>query len=522
MLSAGTQKINAVSLLAQPRAVSAPVFATCKTRLLEACQPGREARPTAAVCAIHPSVVEDGKLETLLEEQIRAQVRQEQMMKRDTDSLNNLTGLNGLATNGTMGLQSGVFQVASVLPVNYVIQEMEDIFNPENKALLRNVVPGSFPNQLTEEPQPGMGQRRFVVIDENIHALHGARIEEYFAVNGVEIQMLPLPTREANKDFELVYEIARQLEDFGINRRKEPIIAIGGGVCLDVVGLAANLYRRNTPVIKIPTTVMAAIDASIGIKTAVNFNQRKNKMGTYCPPLAVFIDRTFLQTLDQRNLSNGAAEMLKMACVKDDELFHMLEDHGAAFIAQHFQGGTAGKAIRRSIQGMLEELENNLYEHILTRLVDYGHTFSPELEMEALNGGDELLHGEAVNIDMALTTQLSYARGMISLEQRNRVFKVMHSLQLPFWHQACSSELFYKGLKDTVKARDGMQRVPLMNDIGSAQFINDITFDELREASCVLQTVAKANSHALIGDVTSSIVPFAAALEAEVTEPCLV
>ena len=70
------------------------------------------------------------------------------------------------------------------------------------------------------------------------------------------------------------------------------------------------------------------------------------------------------------------------------------------------QGATAGKAIRRSIQGMLEELENNLYEHILTRLVDYGHTFSMELEMAALVSGNELLHGEAVNIDMALTTQV--------------------------------------------------------------------------------------------------------------------
>ena len=88
---------------------------------------------------------------------------------------------------------------------------------------------------------------------------------------------------------------------------------------------------------QIPTTVMGAIDASIGIKTAVNFDNRKNKMGTYCPPLAVFIDRTFLQTLDQRNLSNGAAEMLKMASVKDDALFHMLEEHGADFIKQRFQ-----------------------------------------------------------------------------------------------------------------------------------------------------------------------------------------
>ena len=122
-------------------------------------------------------------------------------------------------------------------------------------------------------------------------------------------------------------------------RRKEPIIAIGGGVCLDVAGLAANLYRRNTPLIKVPTTVMAAVDASIGIKTAVNFHGRKNKMGTYCPPLAVFIDKTFLKTLGDRHLSNGSAEILKMACIKDRELFELLEQHSADLIKTKFQVG---------------------------------------------------------------------------------------------------------------------------------------------------------------------------------------
>lgn len=125
----------------------------------------------------------------------------------------------------------------------------------------------------------------------------------------------------------------------GCGRRKEPIIAIGGGVCLDVAGLAANLYRRNTPLIKVPTTVMAAVDASIGIKTAVNFHGRKNKMGTYCAPLAVFIDKTFLKTIGARHLTNGSAEILKMACIKDAELFELLEKHSAELIQTKFQVG---------------------------------------------------------------------------------------------------------------------------------------------------------------------------------------
>ena len=112
-------------------------------------------------------------------------------------------------------------------------------------------------------------------------------------------------------------------------------------MCLDVAGLAANLYRRNTPLIKIPTTVMAAVDASIGIKTAVNFHGRKNKMGTYCAPLAVFIDKTFLKTIGDRHLTNGSAEILKMACIKDAELFELLEEHSAELIQTKFQVGVA-------------------------------------------------------------------------------------------------------------------------------------------------------------------------------------
>lgn len=408
----------------------------------------------------------------------------------------NRTGLNGLSQYGTVGLSTGTFHVSAVQPINYIIEEVEGLLDPNNKTLLRGVVPDSFPSRLSLDPcQPG--ERRLVVIDDNVFRIYGAQLREYFNVNGVEATIVPLPTMEANKSFDLVHEIARQAEAFKLNRRKEPIIAIGGGVCLDVTGLLANLYRRNTPVIKVPTTLMAAIDASIGIKTAVNFENRKNKLGTYCPPLGVFIDRTFLRTLDQRNISNGAAEMLKMACVKDAPLFHLLEQNAEQLRATSFQDKVASVAMRRSIQGMLEELEPNLWEHILCRLVDYGHTFSPEIEMAALAHGDELLHGEAVNIDMALTTQMSYARGLITAEEHSRVIGIMQRFRLPMWHPVCGPDLFLKGLKDTTKARDGLQRVPLMCGIGCAVFVNDISPAEIYDAAAALQNFAMHCSHSI-------------------------
>lgn len=398
----------------------------------------------------------------------------------------NRTGINGLTACGTEGLSTGSFEVRAVQAVSYSISEVSGLTDLENPALRRGVVPDSFPSQLAAEPTSTIGQRRFVIMDSNVHALHGANFERYFEHHGFEYKLLALPTNESTKSFDLVFEIAEQLELFGINRRKEPVIAIGGGVCLDVAGLAANLFRRNTPVIKVPTTLMAAVDAAVGIKTAVNFHNRKNKMGTYCPPLAVFLDRAYLRTLDQRNLSNGAAEMLKMACIKDYDLFSILEDHSEDILASKFQGPIAGTAMRRSIQGMLEELEPNLWEHVLCRLVDYGHTFSPEIEMAALASDDELLHGEAVNIDMALTTYMSFNRGLISKSERDRVLSVMASLQLPVNHAVCNSKLFMKALTDTTKARDGWQRMPLMKGIGSAVFVNDVSAVEIAAAATAL------------------------------------
>jgi 3-dehydroquinate synthetase len=90
-------------------------------------------------------------------------------------------------------------------------------------------------------------------------------------------------------------------------------------------------------VTQVPTTLMAVVDASIGIKTAVNFHSKKNKLGTYSPPLGVFYDTTFLSTLDERNISNGAAEIMKMACIKDRELFELMEEHAEELVQTRFQ-----------------------------------------------------------------------------------------------------------------------------------------------------------------------------------------
>jgi 3-dehydroquinate synthase len=135
---------------------------------------------------------------------------------------------------------------------------------------------------------------------------------------------------------------------------------------------------------------------------------------------------------------------------------------------------------------MLEELQPNLWETGLERLVDYGHSFSPAIEMAGL---PDLLHGEAVCIDMALTTHIAHRRGLVSDIELSRVMNVMRLLELPVHHTSCTPELLVRALVDTTRHRDGLQRLPLPVGIGGATFVNDVSADELAVAA---ESVARA------------------------------
>lgn len=155
--------------------------------------------------------------------------------------------------------------------------------------------------------------RRLVFIEETVHQLYGDALYSYFNHHRVKARVVSFVATEETKSTATLLHILEEIEKFSPNRRSEPIIGIGGGVCLDLVGLAATLFRRRTPYIRVPTTLLALVDASVGAKTGVNFCNAKNKLGAYVPPVAVFLDNTFLKTLPTRHLSNGVGEILKVS-----------------------------------------------------------------------------------------------------------------------------------------------------------------------------------------------------------------
>ncbi|KAL7536677.1 hypothetical protein ACHAXR_007328 [Thalassiosira sp. AJA248-18] len=331
---------------------------------------------------------------------------------------------------------------------------------------------------------------RFAVVDADVDELYGEKIRAYFTVRGIELTVCVIEGGEAGKRPEAVDTILDQLCAYKL-RRREPFLAIGGGCVLDIAGMAACLYRRGVPFVRVPTTLLAIVDASVGVKNGVDYcccvtdESYKNRVGSFYAPSACLLDPAFIASQDARNISNGFGEILKLALVRSSDLFDLLEAHGRALVDSRFedealkQSGVSSRIIDVSIQIMLEELGPNLWESKLDRCVDYGHTFSKLLEMVP---GADIMHGEAVNVDGFFCAVISYLRGYIDMDTVNRIFNCMKSLNLPTNSSDLELELAWQSCKDAIEHRHGEQRIPLITEIGESVCVSDITEEELERA----------------------------------------
>ena len=349
--------------------------------------------------------------------------------------------------------------------IEYEIENSSDLFDPLNPALLS-----------VGKLEQG---RRFIVVDSNVIKYYGSAIRTYFLQNDIETSIYSFNSGEEFKTVNQYLSILRALDAFPICRRDEPIIAIGGGVLTDVVGFVASSYRRGVPHIKVPTTLMGYVDASIGVKAGINFNGNKNRLGCFVPPIKVLLDRTFLKTLPRRHTLNGVCEILKLAIIKDAELFTLLETHGPQCVESKFQDETGAAILDRSIDGMLEELQPNMLEEELDRRVDFGHTFSYGLETQHETS---LYHGEAVLLDIAISTMLAWNRGLLLAGEVDRIFCLIASLSLPLDPENLQVDMLWRILQERIYHRNGFQRVPLPDGIGGCTFVNDVSLDDLKQA----------------------------------------
>lgn len=354
--------------------------------------------------------------------------------------------------------------------IQYDVTTTTNLFHPTNWALLSR-------GRIEDA-------RRFVVVDENVAKCYADTIRDYFAYHHIEARVVTFPGGEAHKTLEYYLSLVRELDAFPIHRRDEPIIAIGGGVLTDLVGFVAASYRRGVPYIKVPTTLMGYVDASIGIKTGFNINGNKNRLGAFHAPQTVLLDKTLFKTLPRRHLLNGVCEIIKLAVIKDAGLFSLLEEYGPHSVSVHFQNDEGDRILDRAITSMLEELEPNLFEEELARKVDFGHTFSYGLETrhEA-----DLLHGEAVLLDILLSVMIAHDRRLLTGQETNRIFQLVNTLGFEFNLSALDPALLADSLRERTYHRNGLQRVPMPQGIGNCVFVNDITAPEIEVAAKTLE-----------------------------------
>ena len=354
--------------------------------------------------------------------------------------------------------------------VSYEVVDCPGVFDPGNPALL--------------SVGRVEGGRRFVVVDENVYRHHGEQIDRYFSHHGISVHLMLLPGGEQNKSLDNWLAVLRELDTFPLHRRDEPVIAIGGGVITDLVGYAASCYRRGIPHIQVPTTLMGQVDAAVGVKTGINFNGHKNRLGSFAPPARVLRDTHLLTTLPVRHLRNGMAEIIKLAVIKDAGLFARLEYFGVHSLATAFQYSQGVKLIDTAITGMLDELSGNLFEARLARCVDFGHTFSYGLETRF---ADRLLHGEAVLLDILLSVHLACQRNLLAAAEVERVWQLVRNLGMAPDASLLDVERVWHALMDRIEHRNGDQQVPLPAGLGRCVFVNDLTITEVAKAIKALE-----------------------------------
>ncbi|PSF36296.1 3-dehydroquinate synthase [Aphanothece hegewaldii CCALA 016] len=325
--------------------------------------------------------------------------------------------------------------------------------------------------------------RCLMIVDQTVYEIYGEQMQDYFDYHEIELTAFPITIRETDKTLDTLKLIIDQFADFGL-LRKEPVLVVGGGLITDVAGFACSTYRRATNYIRVPTTLIGMIDASVAIKVAVNHGKLKNRLGAYHASQKVILDFSFLRSLPIAQIRNGMAELIKIAVVSNSSIFQALEKYGEELLNTHFGYLNGTPELREighqltydAIKTMLELEVPNLHELDLDRVIAYGHTWSPTLE---LTPQTPMYHGHAVNIDMALSATIAQQRGYITVEERDRILGVMSRIGLALDSDYLTSELLWKATQSISRTRDGLLRAAAPKPIGKCFFMNDLTREEL-------------------------------------------
>ena len=250
---------------------------------------------------------------------------------------------------------------------------------------------------------PERAGKIFVVTTADVWELHGAKVEQ--ALAGRPHQVLFFPGGEPRKRMAEVEALAEQMMAGG-GDRSSVVVAFGGGIVTDVAGFLAAVFMRGIPVIQIPTTLLAQVDAAVGGKTGVTLVSGKNLVGSFHQPVVVLIDPDVLRTLPEREYRAGLYEIIKCGVIRDAELFRVLADGADRVFAQEPE--TVDRIIADAVRIKAEVVTADEREGDLRRILNFGHTVGHALEADTKY--QRFLHGEAVAFGMHAATALAEKR----------------------------------------------------------------------------------------------------------------
>jgi len=281
--------------------------------------------------------------------------------------------------------------------------------------------------------QLGLPPRVFLFTDSNVARLYSQRLIQQLTQAGFEPHLSIIPAGEASKSEQQLSAIYDWLLEHKAERR-EAIIAFGGGVVGDMVGYAAATYLRGVPLIQVPTSLLAQVDAAIGGKTGINHARGKNLIGAFYHPRLVLADPATLLTLPQRERIEGWAEIVKYGIILDAEFFALLETNVDSLRDfSHPPIALLSQIIAHSINLKARVIEEDERELGLRAILNYGHTIGHALEN--VSGYGEWLHGEAVSLGMVGAAQLAHEAGLFSATDMERQNTLLAALGLPIVYQ---------------------------------------------------------------------------------------
>jgi 3-dehydroquinate synthase len=319
------------------------------------------------------------------------------------------------------------------------------------------------------------GSQVMVVSNTTVAPLYMAQLRQ--ALEGFQVEQVILPDGEEYKNLDTLDAIYTALLEKRFNRTCT-LVALGGGVVGDMTGFAAASYQRGVNFIQVPTTLLSQVDSSVGGKTGVNHPLGKNMIGAFHQPQAVIADTDTLDTLPQRELSAGMAEVIKYGLINDPDFFAWLEGNMRSLMAK--EPAFLAEAIERSCADKAAIVAADEKEAGQRALLNLGHTFGHAIETGM--GYGAWLHGEAVGAGMAMASDMSRRLGWLGGNEQSRINHVLAAAGLPTEPPAdLGIDAFLSLMSVDKKVLDGRIRLVLLQGIGGAVIADDFPLQTLKD-----------------------------------------